>query len=245
MQEITREDMDILIRLQKAESEMVRIESYLKDVNKEKIALELTLTEFKTALDQHREALELTQRTCREIEAEIQMTDERIVKSNTNLRLVKTNKEYQALQREVDDNRKRKEQLETQFLQLLEDKESQEALVKEREADLKQLTAKIRADQETIDSKTVDDRAILEEYGEQREEIGRKLDKHLLTRFDEVSKNSGGLAVVEVVKEVCHGCFMGIPPQLFIEVQRCNQLIQCPQCNRILFFKDEDTVGPG
>ncbi|MDA8136352.1 MAG: C4-type zinc ribbon domain-containing protein [Desulfobacteraceae bacterium] len=31
------------------------------------------------------------------------------------------------------------------------------------------------------------------------------------------------------------GCFMNIPPQLYIEVQRGKSLISCPQCSRILY----------
>ena len=177
---------------------------------------------------------------CRETEAEIQMLGERIVRSNEKLRQVKTNKEYQALQREVDDNRKRKETLENTFIQLLEDKESKEALVAQREVEFAQLSEKIRADQEEIHKKGQDDRELLDEYRQQREEIGKNLDPSLYRQFNEISNSSGGLAVVQVKEHLCRGCFMSIPPQLYIEVQRCNSLILCPQCNRILYYAEPE-----
>ena len=43
MQEITREDIGILVQLQKAETETVRIESFLKKIDKEKSSLEKKL----------------------------------------------------------------------------------------------------------------------------------------------------------------------------------------------------------
>ena len=120
--------------------------------------------------------------------------------------------------------------------------ESREALVKEREAEFQQLSEKIRSEQEEVNKKGDDDRERLAEFRQQRDDIGRDLDSDLLGLFNEVSETSGGMAVAEVRQEVCRGCFMNIPPQLYIEVQRCQRLIQCPQCNRILYFKQEDTV---
>ena len=244
MQDITREDVNILVQLQKAETETVRIESFLKKIENEKIGVEKELVAFSVALESHRDALSRAAVLCQETEAEIQMLGERVVKSNEKLRQVKTNKEYQALQREVDDNRKRKEALETSYIQILEDKEAKEALVAEREAELAQLTEKIRVDQAEIDKKGEDDRELLEQYRQQREEIGKKLDPSLYRQFNQISDASGGLAVVEVKERLCRGCFMSIPHQLYIEVQRCNSLILCPQCNRILYYAEpeENTV---
>ena len=45
-----------------------------------------------------------------------------------------------------------------------------------------------------------------------------------------------GIAVSTAKNGVCLGCFMNIPPQLFIEVTKNRQLIQCPSCGRILYF---------
>jgi len=38
----------------------------------------------------------------------------------------------------------------------------------------------------------------------------------------------------------CLGCFMNIPPQLFIEVMKNSRLITCPSCNRIFFYNEEE-----
>lgn len=245
MQEITREDIGILVQLQKAETETVRIESFLKKIDKEKSSLEKKLTKFETALKVKKDALERAATLCRETEAEVQMLADRVVKSNEKLRLVKTNKEYQALQREVDDNRKRKDALETSLVQFLEDEEAKQALVTEKASEFAQLAEKIRADQEEIDKKGENDRELLAQYRQQREEIGVKLDGSLYRKFNEISDSSGGLAVVQVRDHLCRGCFMSIPPQLYIEVQRANTLIMCPQCNRILYYAEpeENTVG--
>jgi predicted nucleic acid-binding Zn-ribbon protein len=50
-------------------------------------------------------------------------------------------------------------------------------------------------------------------------------------------ESSGGIAVTEVKGEVCQGCNMNIPPQLYVEIKSNEEIIQCPQCHRILYYK--------
>ncbi|MBF0467384.1 MAG: hypothetical protein HQK61_00625 [Desulfamplus sp.] len=120
----------------------------------------------------------------------------------------------------------------------LEEKESQEKMIMEQEQLGLQLTQQIRAQQEDIDSKSQSDRERLEEHRLHRQEIAETLSPHILSRFNEISQASSGVAVAEVKNEVCRGCFMNIPPQLYIEIRRCTSLIQCPHCNKILYHVD-------
>lgn len=240
MAAITKNEMDVLIRLQKAETETVRILSYLKGIDKEKEALESKLTVFMKVLDKKKDAFAAVVKKVKDMELEIKTTDERIKKSTETLRQVKTDREYQVLQREIDNNKKRLEQLEDALLKIFDEKDDQEKIVQEQTLDLEQLTSKIRSEQADIDRKCEDDRELLDTYRQQKEDIGATLSPDLLRTFDEISGTSGGLAVAEVRNEVCRGCFMNIPPQLYIEVQRGKDLILCPQCNRILYFSNPE-----
>jgi predicted nucleic acid-binding Zn-ribbon protein len=236
---ISKQDIETLVKLQQAETEIVRLQKILKEVEKEKLKLSLKLKQFEDALEKNRQDFETASAACRDMENEIQVVDARIIKSNENLRMVKTNKEYQILLREVDDNKKRKDGLETQLLEHLDEKEKAEQLVDETEKDYLQLKEQIEAEQEKIEQQFVDDKQALADYQQQQEDIGLNLDAFLMNRFSKISKMNGGLAVVQVKNEVCLGCFMNIPPQLFIEVQRANLLITCPQCSRILYHISE------
>ncbi len=72
------------------------------------------------------------------------MVNDRIIKSNETLRMVKTNKEYQLLLREVDDNKKRKNSIEDHLLTLYEQREAAEVKLKETEAQYVQLKEQIQ-----------------------------------------------------------------------------------------------------
>lgn len=236
MNDISKPDIETLVKLQEAETQIFRLKTVLEKVEKEKEKLSTRLKQFGNALEDNKKDLSSAVTACRDIETEIQIIDDRIVKSNEKLKMVKTNKEYQLFLREVDDNKKRKDALETELLEHLDEKEKMEKIVQESEQEYQLLKDQIDAEQKDIDKKSIDDREQLDEYLARQEEIGKNLDPSLMNRFAKVSKMNGGLAVVNVKNEVCMGCFMNVPPQLYIEVQRGKSLISCPQCSRILYY---------
>ncbi len=241
MLDITKEDINVLLKLQEAETETVLIDSFLKQSAGEKSKLDEKLAEFENSLNIHKIELEKAEKDCRDTEAEIQVHDQRIKTSRERLKQVKTNREYQALQREIDDGKKRKEELETLLLQYLEQQEKAAKVFKEQQIDFDQFVEKIKADKEDIDRKSETHKKLLEKYKKQKETIGRDLKPELLKLFNEIAESNGGLVVAPVRDEVCMGCFMNIPPQLYIDVLRGKSLIMCPQCNRILYYAEEDT----
>lgn len=234
MIDITKAEINTLVQLQKAETETVQIELFLNDVEKEKSLLESKLTDFQTALDKLKHDFNLISKACIDADLEMKLNDDRIEKSSENLKKVNS-KDYAVLLREIDNNKKRRDSLENLYLKNLEEKELQEKMVIEQEQMFLQLTQQIRSQQEDIDRKSESDRERLKEHMLQRQKIATTLHPQLLSRFNEISQASGGIAVVEVRDEVCRGCFMNIPPQLYIEVRRCTSMIQCPHCNKILY----------
>jgi uncharacterized protein len=242
MNDNSRPDIKSLTELQEAETEIVRLKAVLEKIEKQKGKLKTKLKQFENALEKQKENLAKSQKACRDSEREIKVVDERIIKSNETLRMVKTNKEYQVLLREVDDNKKRKDAFETELLEYLDENEKNEETVLEDEKEYNLLKDKIEAEQKDIEKKSTDDRELLEEYIARQNEIGKNLDPLLMERFAKISKMNQGLAVINVENAICKGCFMNIPPQLYIEVQRGNSLILCPQCSRILYYIKEESV---
>lgn len=234
---MSKPEIATLVKLQEAETQIVRLRDVLCEVEKKKTKLASRLKQFAAALKENIEELERLEKNCLDSENEIKIVDARIVKSNETLRNVTTNKEYQVLLREVDDNKKRKDALETELLQIMEEREKSQAIVDESTKEYQQLEEQVKAEQNQIEDQTTKDRKLLGEYLESQEKIGASLDPKLLDRFKRISKMNEGSAVAAVQDQVCLGCFMNIPPQLYIEVQRGNQLIFCPQCSRILYYE--------
>ena len=133
MNDSSKQDIEALIKLQEAETQIVRLRAVLKKVEKKKGEISAKLKLFGNALEAKKENLSTAIMNCKDSEREIQVVDDRIIKSNETLRMVKTNKEYQIFLREVDDNKKRKDVFETELLEYLDAKEEIEENVQESE----------------------------------------------------------------------------------------------------------------
>ena len=67
--------------------------------------------------------------------------------------------------------------------------------------------------------------------------IVASVDEELHRRYEMIFSRRGGLAVVEIRGGTCLGCHMNVPPQLFNQIQRMEQVILCPNCQRMLFWR--------
>ncbi len=106
-----------------------------------------------------------------------------------------------------------------------------------------QLESQLKSEAEEIDANTETDRKKLVDFEERIDEIGKILDAKILDTFKRTSELFNGKAVVPVIDEVCHGCFMNIPPQMVIDLRRCETLFFCPQCQRIIYWKEREVVA--
>ena len=63
------------------------------------------------------------------------------------------------------------------------------------------------------------------------------IDPEILPLYERI-KTRNGIAIAPARNEVCTGCHMKIPPQLFNEVLTLSRMIQCPNCGRILYSEE-------
>ena len=71
-------------------------------------------------------------------------------------------------------------------------------------------------------------------------EIKKEIPAELLRKYEQIKGAGRGIAVVAVWKEICDGCHMAIPPQMYNELQKEKALITCPNCNRIIYWENRN-----
>lgn len=68
------------------------------------------------------------------------------------------------------------------------------------------------------------------------------IEERLLTAYTRIRKNArNGLAVVQIERDACGGCFNKIPPQHQLDIQMHKKIIVCEYCGRVLV--DEGIVN--
>jgi predicted nucleic acid-binding Zn-ribbon protein len=70
-----------------------------------------------------------------------------------------------------------------------------------------------------------------------RGELAGHVDDELHRRYRMIFERRGGVAVVPVRDGICQGCHMNVPPQLYNQVLRNEQVLLCPSCQRIMFWR--------
>jgi predicted nucleic acid-binding Zn-ribbon protein len=174
-----------------------------------------------------------------ELEASHAAELENIHRSETNMKEIKTNKEYQAVGREIAAARKQVAELEEQVLQKitqLDELNNEIAASQSSLAELEQNTEQRRSDKQgEIDR-------VLQDIGadsQRREVITKELPANLMKRYDSLRIQRRGQAIAIARDGFCQGCNMHLPPQLYNSLFKCEELITCPHCQRMLILKQQ------
>lgn len=235
----TKEEIDLLIDLQEIETEVYRIRKFLDGVESEVSTREKKRRDVENELNKLESDLEIVRNQYKEFDDEVKDREARMQKSEEHLKNVKTNTEYQTLLREIDDNKKRNSETESQMIDYLEQIEAKEKEVKEVKGRYDEIVTVTVREIEELKSGTINERKELDVVLEKRDAVAKNIKPRLLDRFNKILEQSSGLAIVPVSNTTCGGCFMNIPPQKFIEVQRGESLNFCPQCHRMLYYKEK------
>jgi hypothetical protein len=164
-----------------------------------------------------------------------------IKKSEAKLSSVKTNKEYQAFLKEIDDLKEKNSKLEDDMIEFLDRIEDAENTLNERMTEYSELQTRLNNEKETIEKETEAGKRQLEKLDAERNTVTAGIDAGLLATYNKTKSLQGnGIGIVAVTNAVCEGCNMNIPPQMYNELQRGDGLKTCPICDRIIYWKDEN-----
>ncbi len=232
-----KEDLQLLWELQKIDLELKTIEEdrnrYPKEIKKldEKQRLE------RERILKEREKLEALERERKQKEKHLMGEQERIKRSEGRMSEVKTNKEYQALLTEIETFKEAMGRMEEEILLLMDQIEDLKKQIAKREKEIALTLEKVEAEKREIQEKMNRGEILWKEKLERKETLSKQVEAKLFQLYNTLKEKRQGIGMVSARNETCQGCFVNVPPQLFIEVQKNNSLIRCPNCNRILYWE--------
>ena len=231
-----KEQIDALVRIQEYERQACLISGKLNDVPKKIEALDLGLQESKESESSIESELNDLRKKYRTMEDEIRFSQSLEKKYQEKLRSVKTNKEYQSSLKEIDDLKKKMSAMEDDMLLVLEQIDQLEILLAERKKETESISKKIDFDKKTIQSEAEEATKNLEDIKDKIGEAIKAVDQDIYARYNCVQQKVGRLAIVSVVKAVCQGCHLNIPPQMYNELHKEDTIKFCPHCQRMIYW---------
>jgi predicted nucleic acid-binding Zn-ribbon protein len=232
-----KEKLRDLVVLQQHEDDISRIEKELSEVGGRVNRLNSELTEYEDKVERNRQVLDELKKQYRSDESEVQMIESQIVKSQEKLGAVKTNKEYQSTLKEIDDLKAKASQMEDRMLEVLDQIESAENEGQEVKADLAEIKIQVEEKQKQIRLQSEQQQDNLSKRLQERDVVLERLDSKTREHYNRVKRQGRGIAIAAVVDAVCQVCRMNIPPQLFNDLMRMDNMMMCPNCQRIIYPK--------
>lgn len=226
--------LQYLFTLQTIDTRLKEIEELKGDLPDLVNDLEKTINEQQQKIKEL--SLTLKQSKIDRDNADIELIDlaEKVEKYKGQQLHVKSNKQYDALTKEIEMAEEKSTKLEKE-MELLEGK------IKITKTDIENLTAQLEEMSTELEDKKGELREVNREHEKEelklhheREKLSVRLDKTGLERYERIRKAKGGQAVVPIKRDSCGGCYNRIPPQKILEIRQNSNLYSCEHCGRIL-----------
>jgi uncharacterized protein len=235
-----KEQLVHLIELQKMESAAGRIHAKKRNLPAQVNKLDEEFKAFCDALETERVQMEDLRKRRREKDAQLLAGQQSLKKTRERLFEVKTNKEYQSMLKEIEIFEGKNSRMEDEVITLLDELDHHEAALKIKEEELAARRRCYEEEKARVEAELNSLAEELDGYLRKGGELKKEIPAELLRKYEQIKGAGRGVAVVAVWKEVCDGCHMSIPPQLYNELQKTTALITCPNCNRIIYWENRN-----
>ena len=230
-------DLQRLIKLQQLESTITDARATLAAHPQRLADADARLNESKQAVETAKGRLKDNQDARRNLEKDVAVYQGRLTKFKDQLSLVKTNKEYQAMQHEIATAQSDLGGVEEKVLELMLEADTITADVKRAEAALTTRQKEIDAEKKELTEELASVETSLKEASEARAELVKDLDARLMAIFAQVSRVRKGVAISTATRDgLCSACHVRLRPFVFQQIRQNDAIIQCESCQRILYW---------
>jgi len=228
-----------LYQLQQHDSQIDKIRMIRGELPLEVQDLEDEIVGLETRIENFQVEIQALDKLVQEKKQAIKDSESLIKKYEEQKMNVRNNREYDSLTKEIE--------FQTLEMQLAEKRikeytdsingkklqiEESEGHLNERRSDLEIKKSELNdiVEETEIEEKTLAKRS---------DELQSRIEDRLLIAYQRIRKNArNGLAIVQIERDACGGCFNKIPPQHQLDIRMHKKIIVCEYCGRILVDAD-------
>lgn len=236
--------LSFLYALQQVDTQLDEIRELKGDLPDIVARLENRVAEMKAELKNIQDQIKQLRSERDSADIEAVALAEKIEKYKGQQLQVKSNRQYDALSKEIDG-------AESKILIMEKEVESAEGKMQTLKVDADALTAKIEESTAELGERREELRVVDKEHEKEELKFRHERDKLIvrisashLEKYERIRKAKGGRAVVAVKGKACGGCFSLVPPQKILELRQNAHLFTCESCGRILVSDDITTKVP-
>ena len=233
-----QESLRALLELQKTDQDLHELEQFKVDIPNQLKTMETVQSEAETRLSDQETKVADIDKDRRQHERELQAAQEQVKKYQGQLYNVKTNKEYDALQAEIQAQKNRISELEDAILQLISDAETEQETLETIRGETESLIEQFSEERTALETRlsAVDEDVAVKM--DERKRMAMRVENPVLKVYDRIRRNLRGMTVVPLKKGACSGCFHVIPLQVIMQIRQGQRLVSCESCGRILILEE-------
>ena len=227
-----------LVELQEIDSEMIKLKGRLVEAPKHLEELQDSLNDLDAQIGLIKERLDLLNQQKNKLQKDIEEDSHKVKKSKNKLMMVSNTKEYHAMMREMDNLEKLNRFREEEMSNLIEDIQIHQEKMEELSGERESLREELAVSQSTLDSEMEKINKRVNQLEKARKKACANVPAPILSRYNFIRDKLNNPVIVSVRRGVCTGCYISIPPQSFIEIQKGEQILSCPNCQRLIFWEE-------
>lgn len=232
-----REQLTFLLQLQQADIKVRELETAATQLPAKLDPLRRDLAKLQGMLDAERAKLSETETWRKQQQDLLDREREALKTAQSKLQQSKNSKEFGAASREVENKRKSINDREAELKKVTEASASSTTALQSRDKDVEGVRTELTNSEAAMADQLASLQAQLAEARQARDAARNQVDKQWLKTYDSLAQKRG-FAVAPVVKGVCQGCHMALPPQLNNILARMESIETCPRCHRLVYRKE-------
>jgi predicted nucleic acid-binding Zn-ribbon protein len=233
---LSREKLATLEKLQAIDLEIEELRKKADEFPAKLQALEATVAKGRVAADADRKRLDDNEARRRGLDRTIAEEKEKVKKWEARLPGLKHQREYLALQREIESSKKANAFAEEDLLKVKAEAEALKASLKAKDDLLAEHEMDLQTEADALKASEAELRGRIANLAEARETERAAVDKAVLKIYETIRKSRPGKAVVPVAKDTCSGCNRRLAPQQAVRMAQGKTVETCAACGRLLYY---------
>ncbi|HET7503166.1 MAG TPA: C4-type zinc ribbon domain-containing protein [Kofleriaceae bacterium] len=232
-----REQLVLLLQLQQSDVKVRELQTAVTQLPARLDPLRRDLAKLQAMLDGERTKLSETNAWRKAQQESIDREREALKVAQNKFQASKNTKEFNASSREVENKRKAIGDRENELKKVNEAAAQSTVQLEARDRDVEALRGELSSSEAAMADQLNGLKAQLAEAVSVRDAARGQVQPQWLKIYDTLAAKRG-YAVAPVIKGVCQGCHMALPPQLNNILARMESIETCPRCGRLIYRKE-------
>lgn len=236
---LTKEALQALVALQQKDKHLDAIQHEIDAVPPRIAALQADLEGEKKHMNDAKAKIMDLEKKKKSKEFDVAAQIEAARKHAGQLNDLKSNDAYKAMQSEIEKEKAKADDIETEILQIMEELDAAKAEEKAATAEFKKTEEFSKKDLEKLEAELSHAKGRFETAKVERDATAAAVGASELKVYNHIRSRGKPDAVVPIVAGHCGSCQITLTPGLTLEVAKLKSLVTCESCQRILYKPEQ------